>query len=119
MDKLQLIAQIQASNPLFVVPSFYNAARSIIAPQYQEWNLAFEQGFGRATTLTLNYVGNHGIHETVQNPGLNAFGFGNLPAGPIDPRFGRKLVCGAPWGDRMLRRRDVSSTIYGLTKDRP
>jgi hypothetical protein len=33
-------------------------------------------------------VGNHGIHETVQNPGLNAFGFGTLPAEPIDPRFG-------------------------------
>lgn len=84
----QTLAQIQASNPLFVVPSFYNAANRIIAPQYQEWNFEVQQGFGRATTLSLNYVGNHGVHEAVQNAGLNAFGFGTLPVAPIDQRFG-------------------------------
>ena len=84
----QTLAQIQATNPDFVVPSFTNASRRIIAPQYQEWNLEFQHGFGQATTLSLNYVGNHGVHEAVQNPGLNAFGFGTLPANPIDQRFG-------------------------------
>jgi hypothetical protein len=103
----QTLAQIQAANPLFVAPSFTNAARRIIAPQYQEWNLQVQQGFGRATTLSLNYVGNHGVHEAVQNPGLNAFcdavtptpdssclatfgstAFAGLPTSPIDPRFG-------------------------------
>ena len=103
----QTLAQIQASNPLFVVPSFTNAARRIIAPQYQEWNLEIQHGFGRATTLSLNYVGNHGVHEAVQNPGLNAFcdgvtpdpadsclgllgstSFAGLPTAPLDPRFG-------------------------------
>jgi hypothetical protein len=84
----QTLAEIQASNPLFVVPSFTNATQRIIAPQYQEWNLQFQQGFGRATTFSVNYVGNHGVHEAVQNPGLNAFGFGTLPVDPIDPRFG-------------------------------
>jgi len=84
----QTLAQIEASNPFFVVPSFTNAARRIIAPQYQEWNLEVQHGFGRATTLSLNYVGNHGVHEAVQNPGLNAFGFGGLPANPLDQRFG-------------------------------
>src|SRR6266853_1057970 len=28
---------------------------------------------GQKMSLSLNYVGNHGIHEVVQNPGLNAF----------------------------------------------
>jgi hypothetical protein len=103
----QTLAQIQASNPLFVVPSFFNAAQRIIAPQYQEWNFEVQQGFGRATTLTLNYVGNHGVHEAVQNAGLNAFcdgvtptpassclasfgstAFAGLPTSPIDQRFG-------------------------------
>ena len=84
----QTLAEIQAENPLFVTPSFYNAAHSIQSPQYQEWNLEFQQGFGKNTTLSLNYVGNHGIHEAVQNAGLNAFGFGTLPATAIDPRFG-------------------------------
>ena len=31
---------------------------------------------------------------------------------------GDKLVCGAPWGDHMLRPRAVSSTIYGLKRIR-
>jgi hypothetical protein len=103
----QTLAQIQAANPLFVVPSFTNAAHRIIAPQYQEWNLEVQHGFGRGTTLSLNYVGNHGVHEAVQNPGLNAFcdgttpdpadsclaafggtSFAGLPTSPIDPRFG-------------------------------
>ena len=84
----QTLAQIQAGNPLFVVPSFTNATRRIIAPQYQEWNLEVQHAFGLATTVSLNYVGNHGVHEAVQNPGLNAFGFGTLPATATDPRFG-------------------------------
>ena len=68
---------------MFVTPSFYNAAHSIHSPQYQEWNLELQQGLGKNTTLSLNYVGNHGIHEAVQNAGLNAFGFGNLPTTAI------------------------------------
>lgn len=105
----QTLAQIQAGNPLFVVPSFTNATQRIIAPQYQEWNLEVQHGFGRATTVSLNYVGNHGVHEAVQNPGLNAFcdgvtptpadsclgqlgatgnTFAGLPTAPLDPRFG-------------------------------
>jgi len=87
----QTLAQIQAGNSLFVPPSFFNAASRIIAPQYQEWNLELQQGFGSKTTLSLNYVGNHGVHEAVQNAGLNAFfpsGFGDLPLAPSDGRFG-------------------------------
>jgi len=84
----QTLAQLQESNPNFVVPSFYNAAHKIVAPQYQEWNLEFQQGFGTRTTLSVNYVGNHGVHEAVQNPGLNAFGFGTLPEAVPDGRFG-------------------------------
>jgi hypothetical protein len=39
--------------------------------------------------LSANYVGNHGIHEVIQNNGLNAYapGFAGLPAAAPDPRF--------------------------------
>jgi hypothetical protein len=84
----ETLQQLQAGNPNFIVPSFYNASRRITAPQYQEWNLELQQGFGNRTTLSLNYVGNHGVHEAVQNPGLNAFGFGTLPVQVPDQRFG-------------------------------
>ncbi|HEY6937145.1 MAG TPA: carboxypeptidase regulatory-like domain-containing protein [Terriglobales bacterium] len=89
------LASISAANPLFTPPSVYNANR-INYPQYQEWNLELQQGLGQRTSLNLNYVGNHGIYEPVQNSGLNAFcgacmgtaSFRGLTATAPDPRFG-------------------------------
>lgn len=96
------LAQLMATNPLFTPPNFYNAASTISVPRYQEWNLEVQKGLGKKTSLSLNYVGNHGIHEPVQNAGLNAFcdvtclgtigttatSFAGLPAAAPDPRFG-------------------------------
>ena len=89
---------------VFFPPSFSTAARTIHAPQYQEWNLELQQGFGNKTSLSINYVGNHQIYGPLQNEGLNAYcdvtclgalgstaaRFGDLPTttGGIDPRFG-------------------------------
>src|SRR5579864_6235773 len=87
----ETLGQIQAQDPLFVPPSFYNAAHRIIAPQYEEWNLQVEQPLGTKSSVALNYVGNHGVHEASQNAGLNAYSptpFGDLPLAPTDPRFG-------------------------------
>jgi hypothetical protein len=42
----ETFTQIQQQNPLFVPPSFYNAASRIIAPQYEKWNLQLEQAIG-------------------------------------------------------------------------
>jgi hypothetical protein len=87
----QTLAQIHQQNALFVPPSFYNAAHRIIAPQYEEWNLQIEQPIGAKSSVAVNYVGNHGVHEAIQNAGLNAFDpipFGDLPLSPTDPRFG-------------------------------
>ena len=82
------LASIQAANPLFVPPGFTSSDAKVRQPRYQEWNLEFEQNVGFNTVLSLNYVGNHGIFEPIQNAGINAFGFGGLPATPTDPRFG-------------------------------
>jgi len=87
----ETLGQIQQQDPLFVPPSFYNAAHRIIAPQYEEWNLQVEQPLGARSSVAVNYVGNHGVHEASQNAGLNAYyptGFGDLPLAPTDPRFG-------------------------------
>ncbi|HWH59857.1 MAG TPA: carboxypeptidase regulatory-like domain-containing protein [Terriglobales bacterium] len=96
------VASISGSNPFFVPPSLFNSARSIHAPQYQEWNLELQQGFGQKTSLSVNYVGNHQIYGPLQNGGLNAFcdvtclgelgatttQFSDLPGAAPDPRFG-------------------------------
>jgi hypothetical protein len=36
--------------------------------------------------LSVNYVGNHGYDEILENPYLNSFGFGGLPSSPADTR---------------------------------
>ncbi len=94
----------------FSVPNFYNVGNNIHVPRFQEWNLQVQQAFGTKTSLSIKYVGNHGIWETIPNNGLNAYcgptvavtaapgsascfsalgitGFAGLPTLPNDPRF--------------------------------
>jgi len=90
----QTLAQIQAADPFFTPPSFANPGK-IVAPTTQEWNLEIQQGIGNNTSLTINYVGNHGIHETGLFNGVNGFcdpgtcpnGWPGLPAAAPDSRF--------------------------------
>ena len=90
------LAQIQAANPNFFPPALITPERQPHSPQYQRWNLEWEQAFGAKTSLSVGYTGHHGIHQLVLNPSANAFGFGSLPATqctspPVlpcaDPRF--------------------------------
>lgn len=91
------LAQIQTVDPFFVPPGFTNPANIMHSPQYQKWSLQAQQSFGASTSLTVSYIGYHGIHGFYGDPNVNAWGFGSFPAGlcsspPIppcaDPRFG-------------------------------
>ena len=93
----ETLAQVQAVVPNFSPPGLTVAERHTHEPQYQRWSLQLQQVFGTRTSFSLGYFGHHGIHELVQNPNANAWGFGSLPTGrcsdPIpdcapDPRFG-------------------------------
>ncbi len=72
------------------------SANKISVPMYSEYNLELQQGIGNNTTININYVGNHGYHETAVNNVANAFcppstcpaGFAGLPAAAPDPRWG-------------------------------
>ncbi len=80
-----------AGSPSIVPPNFTTTDARVRQPRYQQWNLQVQQELGWNTVLSVNYVGNHGIFEPVQNTGLNGFsatGFGGLPATAPDPRFG-------------------------------
>jgi len=88
-------AQIVA-DPNFSPPAISSPAGRAHSPQYQKWSLELQQAFGGGTSVSIGYFGHHGIHELVQNPNANAFGFGSLPTGkctspPVppcaDPRF--------------------------------
>jgi hypothetical protein len=72
--------------------NFFNPGKVQI-PRYDEWDLEVQQALGWHTTISAKYVGNHGEHEEITNPALNAFSptgapFGGLPLTQPDPRFG-------------------------------
>jgi hypothetical protein len=84
------LADLQASDPGFSPPAYYGAQHKTINPTYIEWNLEVQRSLDQNTTLSANYVGNHGIHEVFINPGLNAYdpaGFLGLPTAAPDARF--------------------------------
>ena len=97
------LASISAAASFFVPPNFTNAVATK-APSYQEWDLKMQQGLGTNASVTLNYVGNHGIRIPVHFGAVNAFcplvnpsdpsglacpsGFNGLPASAPDARFG-------------------------------
>jgi hypothetical protein len=87
------LASISASNPLFATPNLTTADAKIHLPRYYEWNLELQQQLPSNLALSVNYVGNRGVHEIVANSGLNAYceacasGFTTFPSSPVDPRF--------------------------------
>ena len=76
------------ANTVSAVPGIVTAAHNMQAPQYQKWSLEIQKGFGSNDSIDIGYYGNHGIHETVVNPSLNAFGFADLPAVQPQNQFG-------------------------------
>jgi hypothetical protein len=91
---------VTATNGFFSPPGFANPGH-VVAPTTQEWNIEVQHTFGNSTAVTINYVGNHGIHETMLYNGVNGFcpatdpgngifcpnGWRGLPATQPDPRF--------------------------------
>ncbi len=69
----QNLAQLAtATNGLFSPPGFTTVG-NIHAPTTQEWNFEIQKGLGNNTSISLNYVGNHGIHETMAFNGINGY----------------------------------------------
>jgi len=92
----ETLARFQKTDPSFSPPGVSVPNGLTRAPQYQRWSLELQQAFHANTSVSVGYFGHHGIHELVQNPSANAYGFGSLPAGlcsspPVppcaDPRF--------------------------------
>jgi len=91
----QISANAAAAGGVFAPPGM-NTVSALQAPIYQEWNFEVQQAIGNDTSVSINYVGNHGTHETAILNGVNGycptsvcpFGFNGLPAAPPDARFG-------------------------------
>lgn len=84
-------AQLASSVPGFSRPTFNTIASQLKNPKYYEWNVELQQAIGGRYVVSLNYAGNHGHDEIVQNWFGNQYsakGFGGLPTTAPDARFG-------------------------------
>jgi hypothetical protein len=61
-----------ATAGVFSPPSFTTVG-AVKAPTTQEWNFEVQHSFGNDTSLIMNYVGSHGIHETMGFNGINGY----------------------------------------------
>lgn len=72
----------------FSAPNFTNFLGVFHTSQYQKWSLQIEQQLNRYASLTVAYVGNHGIHIPIYNtPNLFGSGLSDVPSTPYNPSF--------------------------------
>ncbi|HWR13180.1 MAG TPA: carboxypeptidase regulatory-like domain-containing protein [Terriglobales bacterium] len=69
----------------FSSPNFFNVGSDIHTPRFQEWDLQVQKQLGAKMSLSLKYVGNHGIWQQINNTGQNAYcGLTNPVTMPAD-----------------------------------
>jgi len=80
---------------VFTAPSVTGIQGTMHSPQFQEWNLQLQRELTSSTLLTVNYVGNHGIHIPYTNAWPNAYdlyglypGVKGIPANPPVANYG-------------------------------
>ena len=79
----------------FRVPTYHNQIGTFHTPYYEQWSFQVQQALGDKTSLSVGYVGNHGVHIPIYNEGLNAYdpGYCNSPTGAC---YGGVLPLTAP-----------------------
>ncbi len=53
-------------------PAYTSQAGNFHTPYYEQWSVGIQQAIGDKTSVSLTYVGNHGVHIPILNEGLNA-----------------------------------------------
>jgi hypothetical protein len=110
-------SSLSAANPLFSAPSFGNALGTFHTPRYQEWSLQLEQQLDSKSSMTLAYIGNHGIFEPVTSY-PNAFGgAGGYPASALSGNFSTitEVYSGAVSNDSQLTASYQRRLTYGFS----
>ena len=115
----------------FSPPAFNSVGRKILNPRFLEWNFELQQQLGASASLSVNYVGNHGMDVMTDNPYLNAYCKTSAPACPFggvipaantaslfgpapDPRFNQvRQLTNAGWSNYHGL---TTSLRYRLTK---
>ncbi len=92
----QISSQLKSLGAIFAAPAFTSFSGTLNSPQFQEWNFQVQRELSNSMVLTVNYVGNHGIHIPYSNPWPNAFdlyglypGVKGIPASARVPNYGQ------------------------------
>jgi hypothetical protein len=111
-------ASLSATNPLFSSPAFGNALGTFHTPRYQEWSLQLEQQLDSKSSMTVAYIGNHGIHEPVTYYPNGYAGAGGYPGAPYSgSNFSTvtEVYSGAVSNDSQLTTSYQRRLTYGFT----
>lgn len=89
------LAQLQTADPKFSTPNYFVAGPYVSATVYREWNLEVQRALGDSMRVSVNYVGNIGSGELIEDDSLNGYcptslcpsGYTGLPATVPDSRF--------------------------------
>jgi outer membrane receptor protein involved in Fe transport len=108
---------LTAANPLFSPPNFSNMAGQFHVPRYQEWSLQLEQQLDNKSSVTLAYIGNHGVNEPVTNFPNAFLGAAGFPSAPPNENFGgvTEVYSGAVSNDNQLTASYSRRLTYGFT----
>jgi hypothetical protein len=77
------LKSITAADPNFAAPTMITTASHLQYPTYIEWSLEIQHQLPHNNSLQVEYVGNKGYHEPVQNESVNAFENPLAPGGPF------------------------------------
>jgi hypothetical protein len=79
---------LSATLPGFSAPNISNFVGTFKTPRYQEYSLQLQQQLDDKSSMTLAYVGNHGLDIPITNyPNAYSFGVGGLPVAPFSGNF--------------------------------
>jgi len=81
---------------VYTPPNVYTPQPNFKMYYVEKFNFEVQKSVGSKDVVSINYLGNHGVHRPYTNAGLNAFNIGTkynvagLPnqSLPVDPRFG-------------------------------
>src|SRR5579875_44820 len=101
----------------FSPPNYNNAETRFRTPRYQEWNLQVEQQLDDKSSMTLAYIGNHGIYEPVTYFPNGAAPFAGFPSSPFTSNlaFVQGYYSGAVSNDNQLTASYQRRLTYGFT----
>jgi hypothetical protein len=100
------------------VPNFQSMPNQFHVPRYQECSLQIEQQLDSKSSMTVAYIGNHGLNEPVVDfPNATASGLAGFPATSPNPSFAgvSQVYSGAVSNDSQITSSYQRRLTYGFT----